>query len=301
MKKRKIGTSELYVTELGLGAMSLPLNEKQASHIIDKAIDCGMNFFDTADLYNNGENEKMLGKALGTKRKDIILATKVGNEMNSDGNRWTWNPSKEHIKRSVTNSLRRLNTDYIDLYQLHGGMIEDNVEETIEAFEELKQEGTIREYGISSIRPNVIQRFLKNSSARSVMMQYSLLDRRPEELFSLIDSEQSSVITRGTLAKGLLTAEGLARLTNSNGYNMYTTSELNDTLANLLKNNTDLHAAAIAFNLQLPLVATALVGARNVEQLAASIDAYYRKIPTDTLTTLTQYTAQHLYKNHRID
>ncbi len=89
--------------------------------------------------------------------------------------------------------------------------MEDNVSDTIEAFEALKQEGVIREYGISSIRPNVIERFLSNSSAVSVMMQYSLLDRRPEEWFPMIREAGASVITRGTLAKGLLTDEGIAR------------------------------------------------------------------------------------------
>ena len=112
---------------------------------------------------------------------------------------------------AVKDSLKRLGTDYIDLYQLHGGTMEDNVSETIEAFEALKKEGVIREYGISSIRPNVIERFLSNSSAVSVMMQYSLLDRRPEEWFPMIRDAGASVITRGTLAKGLLTDEGIER------------------------------------------------------------------------------------------
>src|SRR5690606_3990438 len=111
--------------------------------------------------------------------------TKVGNRMIPGEDRWVWDASKTYIMEAVKDSLRRLGTDYIDLYQLHGGTMEDDATETIEAFEALKKEGVIRQYGISSIRPNVIKRFLTNSSAVSVMMQYSLLDRRPEEWFSM--------------------------------------------------------------------------------------------------------------------
>src|SRR5699024_6403991 len=98
----------------------------------------------------------------------------------------SWDPSKKHIKTAVKQSLQRLHTDYIDLYQLHGGTIDDPIDETIEAFEELKTEGLIREYGISSIRPNVIKQYIEKSSIRSVMMQYNLLDRRPEETMRLL-------------------------------------------------------------------------------------------------------------------
>ena len=88
---------------------------------------------------------------------------------------------KNIFSSAVDQSLKRLQTDYIDLYQLHGGTIEDPIDEMIEAFETLKAAGKIRYYGISSIRPNVIREYVKRSSIVSVMMQYSLLDRRPEE------------------------------------------------------------------------------------------------------------------------
>lgn len=87
-------------------------------------------------------------------------------------------------------SLRRLQTDYIDLYQLHGGTIEDPIDEVIEAFEELKKEGIIRHYGISSIRPNVIREYAQRSNIVSVLMEYSLLNRRPEEWFQLLNEHQ---------------------------------------------------------------------------------------------------------------
>ena len=181
MKKRQLGNSDLFVSEIGFGCMSLPTNPSEADKIIQTALEHGINYFDTADLYNNGENEKIVGNALKSNRKQIILATKVGNRMNETGDGWVWDPSKKWITTAVHESLKRLQTDYIDVYQLHGGTMEDDADEVIDTMESLKKEGLIRAYGISSIRPNVIDRFLTKSNAVSVMMQYSLLDRRPEE------------------------------------------------------------------------------------------------------------------------
>ena len=106
--------------------------------IIHHAIELGINYFDTADLYNQGLNETLAGKALQSKRKEIVLATKVGNQWRADGSGWDWNPHKEYIITAVEESLRRLRTDYIDLYQLHGGTMEDPIDEVIEAFEAFK-------------------------------------------------------------------------------------------------------------------------------------------------------------------
>ena len=144
--------------------MSLPNNVNEAKKIIDTAIHAGINFFDTANIYDGGKNEELVGKALKEHREKVILATKVGNKLNPDGEGWTWDPiERPYYWRKLKHSLHRLGTDYIDLYQLHGGTMEDNIDETIDAFESLKKEGLIRQYGISSIRPTVIKRFLENS------------------------------------------------------------------------------------------------------------------------------------------
>ena len=226
MKKRQLGSSDLHISEIGFGCMSLPTDLQDASYILDAALDYGINYFDTADLYNQGLNEEIIGQLIKEKRQDIILATKVGNVLDSSGDSWHWDASKTHIKEGIKDSLQRLQTDYVDLYQLHGGTIEDNWDEVTEAFEELKQEGLIREYGISSIRPNVLKRFLPTSNAVSVMMQYSLLDRRPEEWLDFIADQGASVVTRGSVAKGLLTDEWQKRLTKTNGFLTYSKEEL---------------------------------------------------------------------------
>lgn len=300
MKKRELGNSGLYVSELGLGCMSFPDDLEEVKNIVDAAIYSGINFFDTADLYAAGKNESLVGEALKGRRDEIILATKVGNRMMPGEDGWVWDASKGYIMEAVKESLRRLGTDYIDLYQLHGGTMEDNAAETIEAFEALKQEGIIRQYGISSIRPNVIHRFLTNSSAISVMMQYSLLDRRPEEWFTMIREAGASVITRGTLAKGLLTAEGLDRVQKMDGFVAYDAEELKKTVGELYETVHDMHALALAFNLKENAVASALIGASSKDQLLDSIVAYELAINQSELASVTQLTEAHQYEQHRL-
>lgn len=300
MKKREIGNSGIYVSELGLGCMSLPDDLGEVKSIVDAAIHAGINFFDTADLYAAGKNESLLGEALKGRREDIILATKVGNRMVSGEDGWRWDASKAYIMEAVKDSLRRLGTDYIDLYQLHGGTMEDDVTETIEAFEALKKEGVVRQYGISSIRPNVIERFLSSSSAVSVMMQYSLLDRRPEEWFPMIREAGASVITRGTLAKGLLTDEGLTRVSKMDGFVAYDSEDLKKTVGELHETANDLHALALAFNLQEDVVASALIGASSKDQLLDTILAYEKKAEQSELDSIAQLTEVHQYEQHRL-
>ncbi|WP_027407681.1 aldo/keto reductase [Anoxybacteroides tepidamans] len=306
MNKRRIGTSDLYVSEIGLGCMSLGTDEQKAIRLIHEALERGINYLDTADLYDRGLNEEFVGKALKGKRDQVVLATKVGNRWNNDGNGWFWDPSKAHIKTAVKESLRRLQTDYIDLYQLHGGTIDDPIDETIEAFEELKQEGVIRHYGISSIRPNVIREYVKRSNIVSVMMQYSLLDRRPEELFPLLKEHKISVIARGPVAKGLLTERPLEAASESvkqHGYLDYTYEELQLLLPTLKERtapNRSLTAAALQFCLYDSVVAAAIPGASSLEQLAENIAAASaHKLTQDEYEWLRQQTKASVYEAHR--
>lgn len=298
LKTRQLGRSALHVTELGFGTMSLPNDSKMATELLETAFGSGIRFFDTADLYGGGTNEQLLAPFLKAHRHDVVLATKVGNELQPDGS-WTWNPTKSYIMDAVKTSLQKLGTDYIDLYQLHGGTMEDHVDETIEAFEALKKEGVIRAYGISSIRPNVIDRFLTRSSAASVMMQYSPLDRRPEEWLPMIQEHGASVITRGTVAKGLLTAHGAIPSKVAKGFVGYTAAALHDTLAQL-EPVTDLHAASIQYVLQEEAVATALVGASSVDQLLESVKAYERGATDADVQALRNATQAHQYEAHRV-
>lgn len=299
MKKRQLGSSELFISEISLGGMSLSTDKKKATGIIDMALDAGINYFDTADLYDFGANEEMIGTILGKRRQDVIVATKVGNRWTKGEEGWHWDASPSYIKEAVRASLKRLGTDYIDVYQLHGGTFEDDWDGIIETFEELKTDGLIREYGISSIRPNVLKRFLPASSAKSVMMQYSALDRRPEEWLDFIAKEGASVVTRGTVAKGLLTNSWQERLQHGSGFNTYTAEELTTALTNLASHYHDLHALAIAFNLKESAIASTVIGASSQEQLAQTLAAYEKIDSITNFTAANELTKAELYLEHR--
>ncbi|WP_025114060.1 aldo/keto reductase [Lysinibacillus fusiformis] len=299
MKKRQLGTSELFISEISLGGMSLSTDKEQAATIVDMALDAGINYMDTADLYDLGANEEIIGAALGKRRQEIILATKVGNRWTEGVEGWHWDASPSYIKQAIHASLKRLGTDYIDVYQLHGGTIEDDWDGIIDTFEGLKKEGLIREYGISSIRPNVLQRFLPASSAKSVMMQYSALDRRPEEWFDFIANEGASVVTRGTVAKGLLTNSWQQRLQRVNGFNNYSSEELTTTLTNLASQYNDLHALALAFNLKEATIASTVIGASSQEQLAQTLSAYENMAAIADFEAANTLTKNEQYVEHR--
>jgi len=303
MKKNRLGNSDLYVSALGLGCMSLGTDEKHAQEIINAALEEGINYFDTADLYDHGVNEEIVGKALKDVRDQVIIATKVGNRWNKDRSGWSWDPSKKYIKEAVKQSLKRLQTDYVDLYQLHGGTIEDNIEETIEAFEELKSEGIIKYYGISSIRPNVIRPYIEKSSIVSIMMQYSLLDRRPEEILPFIKEHEVSVVTRGPLAKGLLSEKWPDKLTEK-GYLDYSYEELNELLSGiqekLVSESRTMTELALQFNLANNTVSSIIAGASSVNQVQKNAQATRSNPLNDNerkiLLTLTK---ENIYKEHR--
>jgi aryl-alcohol dehydrogenase-like predicted oxidoreductase len=260
-----LGKSDLNISRLGFGCMSLDPKNPQGENILHMAMDAGMNYFDTADLYNKGENEMMLGRAFGDRRKELILATKVGNQWRNDGSGWDWNPSKKYILSSVDQSLERLQTDYIDLYQLHGGMIEDPIDDVIETFEMLKSAGKIRYYGISSIRPNVIREYVKRSSIISVMMQYSLLDRRPEEeMLSLLNENHIGVLARGSIAKGLLISKPAEHYLN---FSSEQVSAAAATVKSISGDGSNALETSVHFVLKNPAVSSAVIGIRTEAQL----------------------------------
>lgn len=304
MKKNRLGRSDLYVSEIGLGCMSLSRDEQESIRIIHAALDRGVNFLDTADLYQQGRNEEWVGKALKGKRHDVILATKVGNRWEPGKDGWHWDPSKAYIKEAVKGSLRRLRTDYIDLYQLHGGTIDDPIDETIEAFEELRQEGVIRYYGISSIRPNVIREYVKRSNIVSVMMQYSVLDRRPEEtVLSLLQEHGISVIARGPLAQGLLSGRTLTGPAPEAGYLDYSPEEIVELvgrLAALAGENRSISQIALRYPLAHPAVATVIPGASNMEQLLTNTGAArVLDLTQDEVELIRSFSKANVYTMHR--
>ncbi|KAF2516257.1 aldo/keto reductase [Flavobacterium salilacus subsp. salilacus] len=258
------------ISEVSFGCMSLQSTSAGNDILINRAIDEGITLFDTADLYEKGENERLLGTALKGRRKDIILSAKVGNRWRDDGSGWDWCPTKKHILTAVDESLKRLQTDYIDLYLLHGGTIDDPMDETIEAFERLQEQGKIVSYGLSSIRPNVIREYVARSGIVAVMTQYSLLDRRPEEeTLSLLEQNNIGVLARGTVAGGLLAGKPAKE---------YLGLKIAETDAIVKKINAilperNLGEKALRYVVDNCSVTTAVVGIRTTEQLTDTIAA----------------------------
>lgn len=298
MKLNSLGKSDLRISEIGFGCMSLGTNEAQALNLLNRAFELGINFYDTADLYDRGLNEKFLGKAFKGRRDKVILATKVGNRWHRDGKSWYWDASAQWIKEAALQSLERLQTDYIDLYQLHGGTLEDPIDEIIASFEGLKHQGIIRAYGISSIRPSVIREWLKKSKLSSVMMQYSLLDRRPEEsVLDMLAKHGVSVIARGPLAKGLLSDKAAkAYLEHSEAE----VSTLQAKLDDFVLTNRSRGQVALRYVLAHPAVASTIPGASNLNQLEENIAAGNApNLSPEELKQLKAFMPTSVYKDHR--
>lgn len=298
MNYQQLGQSMLRISEIGFGCMSLGDHQPFNEYLLHKALEAGINFFDTADLYQKGFNEESIGKALRGRRDKVVLASKVGNQWRADGSGWDWNPRKEYILNAVEKSLQRLQTGHIDLYQLHGGTIHDPIDETIEAFELLQQQGKIRYYGISSIRPNVIREYVRRSNIVSVMMQYSLLDRRPEETcLDLLHSHNIGVLARGSVAGGLLVNKP------AKDYLGYTAAQVQAVAgAVAAATGTQRNAAqtAIRWVLQHPAITSAVIGIRTEEQLTEAVAAAETPALTEAETNSLQgVVAANKYAEHR--
>ncbi|MEO6133679.1 MAG: aldo/keto reductase [Ginsengibacter sp.] len=297
MKYKILGKSDLNISRIGFGCMSLKPDQKDFFDIVHAAMDKGINYFDTADLYDKGLNETLLGKAFGGKREKVIITSKAGNQWRADGSGWDWNPRKEYILKCADESLKRLQTDYIDLFQLHGGTIEDNIDESIEAFEILLQQGKIRYYGLSSIRPNVIRHHVNHGKLVSVMTQYSLLDRRPEEeVLNLLLDNNIGVVTRGTLASGLLIDKPAKPYLNWNETQVAQAAKV----VRELSKDKIAATLPIQYVLQNPAITSAIIGIRTTTQLNDAITAIEQpELSEEVINKLKENTTQNFYQDHR--
>lgn len=217
MTYRQLGDSGLTVSVVGLGcnAFGARIDAETTTAVVETALEQGVTLFDTADTYGRGESETLLGKALGSRRDDVIVATKFGMDMGgANGPDWGVRGSRRYVRRAVEASLRRLGTDWIDLYQLHRPDPVTPIEETLGALHELVVEGKVRYLGSSHFggwqvidaewvaRSGGYERFI------SAQNEYSLYDRSAEvELVPACEHVGVGVLPYYPLAYGLLTGK----------------------------------------------------------------------------------------------
>ncbi len=313
MKHRYIGRSGLRVSPICLGTMTFATqaDEKTAFAIMDKAYDAGVNFLDTAELYPvppsaelAGETEFIVGKWLKTKPRDaLIVATKVAGAASG----WFVPPIRHgltaidrfHIERAVEGSLKRLGTDYIDLYQMHWPDIVVPIEESLRAFDALVQSGKVRYIGTSNdtaygtAKALMVSKYEKLSRFESIQNNFSLLNRRfLDELATLCQKEQISLLPYSPLAGGVLSgkynqADGVKgrfasyvkssnarqRLMAQRFMNDKTLASTQEYLRIAYEAEIDPVTMAIAWSKQFDFVASTIIGATSADQLDASLAA----------------------------
>jgi aryl-alcohol dehydrogenase-like predicted oxidoreductase len=212
MKMRRLGTSGLKVSEVGLGCnnFGMRIDQKATQGVVDAAIEAGISFFDTADIYGGTKSEEFLGKALGKRRPDIVLATKFGMRIGDDERRR--GGSRRWIMRAVEDSLTRLGTDYIDLYQFHQPDPDTPIDETLRALDDLVTQGKVRYIGNSNFTGWQIADadWTAAGGTRFVSAQnlYSLLERKVEfEVLPACEHFGLGFLPFFPLASGLLSGK----------------------------------------------------------------------------------------------
>ena len=299
MKYKKLGRTGLLVSELCFGAMTFAGKgfwevigrqpQEVADKLVDLALEAGINFFDTANVYSEGESEKMLGKALGKKRKDIVLATKVRGRVGPGANEVGL--SRGHIMQAVEDSLKRLGTDYIDLYQIHGFDEITPLEETLRALDDLVHSGKVRYIGCSNLSAWQLMKSLwisdKNNLYRfeSLQAYYTIAGRDLErELVPLIQDQQLGLMVWSPLAGGFLSGkfnrngegpEGSRRaafdfppVDKERAFNIL------DVMRDIGRNkNVSIARIALAWLLKQPWVTSIIIGAKNDSQLKDNLAA----------------------------
>jgi len=216
MQKRKLGNSNLEVSALGLGCMGMtfsyaPFPEKKDSlALLRAAVERGVTFFDTAEVYGPFNNEELVGEALEPFRKQVVIATKLGFDINPDGSRGPrpTNSEPEHIKQAVEGSLKRLKTDVIDLLYQHRVDPQVPIEDVAGAVKDLIQQGKVKHFGLSEAGAKTIRRAHAVQTVTALQSEYSLWYRTPEEeIIPTLDELGIGFVPFSPLGKGFLTGK----------------------------------------------------------------------------------------------
>lgn len=316
MKYNFLGTTGIKVSELCLGTMTFggkgywtaigQLTQQAVDEIMKQAIDAGINFIDTANVYSEGLAEELTGKSiknLGLKRDDLVIATKVrgktGEGVNEIG------LSRKHIMQQIDESLKRLNIDYIDLYQIHGYDALTPIEETIRTFDDLVRSGKVRYIGASNVSAWQLMKALSfsqyNNLAKFVSLQayYTIAGRDLErELIPLLNDQKIGLMVWSPLAGGFLSGkysrnknpEGARRLSFDfppiNKEKAFDIINVMEPIAEF--KNVSVAQIALAWLLHQPAVTSIIIGAKNTEQLMQNLNAVNIELSEDELKKLDE-------------
>jgi aryl-alcohol dehydrogenase-like predicted oxidoreductase len=214
LQHRTLGTSGLSITEIGFGLWAAggdqwgTTDDGDVLAAIDYALDHGMDFFDTADVYGDGHSEEVLGRAMQGRREEFVVATKIGWRDFDDATGQSAYTTVEKVIAGVEGNLRRLNTDHIDLIQSHINFREPTMEVLVEGFQRLQRDGKVRAYGVSTSDFEYLKAFNADGGCASLQIDYSILNRTAEaEIFPYCQQNDIGIIVRGGLAMGILTGK----------------------------------------------------------------------------------------------
>jgi len=304
MEQRRLGSSGLKVSAVGLGCNNFGMrcDAEQTRAVVSHALEHGVTFFDTADVYGRGASETLLGQALGARRKDVVVASKAGMPMGRSP--LERGGSRRYILQACEASLTRLGTDYIDLYQLHAPDPETPIEETLEAFDQLVRAGKVRYVGCSNFKGYQLVDALWTSRSRglsrfvSAQNPYNLLERTlRHELLPACSAHGVGILPYFPLANGLLTGKYRRGEAPDKGWRL---GLMGDRAKALLSDPTfdklerleafarergkGLLDLAFAFLLSQPEVASVIAGATKPEQVQGNTAAgEWRLTPLDQL------------------
>ncbi len=325
MEYTRLGSTGLKVSRICLGCMSYggpserwpwALDEEHSRPFIQRALELGINFFDTADVYSNGRSEEIVGKALrdfAASRDELVIATKVHGAMGPGVN--DHGLSRKHILSAIDASLKRLGTDYVDLYQIHRWDEETPVEETLEALNDVVRAGKARYIGASSMYAWQFAKALytsdKRGLARFVSMQphYNLIYREEErEMLPLCRDQQIGVIPWSPLARGLLARkpsqernETLRAQTDAFGKRLYTDEDL-ATAQRVYEvaetRGLPMAQISLAWMLSKPVITAPIVGATKMNHLEDAVAAVSVQLTPDEIRDLEESYQPHQILGH---
>ena len=311
MKYRPLANTGVFVSELCLGAMTFgtqwemigALGQKDADALVHRSLDEGMNFFDTADVYSSGESEEILGRSLKGRRQDVVIATKVRGRMGPGANEVGL--SRLHIIQAAEASLKRLGTDYIDLYQIHRADSETDIEETLVALTDLVRAGKVLYIGCSNLEAWELMQALGISGQRGLeafkctQSYYSLVGRELEQqTIPLIQNQGLGLLVWSPLAGGFLSGK-FTRDESPDGTRRATfdfppvNKERGFDIVDAMRPIAEAHDAsvaqiALAWLLHKQAVTSVIIGAKRMDQLEDNLGSVDVTLSDDEVTQLDE-------------